>query len=358
MSDISEIWQRLDSRFGDSIDLVSVVIKSVRDFRFGTTDHNQKLIKLVDELERGMEDLNAIDGKEHIANGYTVKLLEDKLPDAILTRWYQDPGSVKKVNERFEEMLRFLKQERKQAERIILVQQTRQEKPQKDPPLKKGNANAAMGGSGSINPNNRCLLHPQSDHLTRKCRKFLALDVEQRGKAVKDNDGCKLCLSRSHSGECPFAQQWGVCGVNNCQQKHSKLVHGCTISGIGCHANTTASLSDSGETLLLIEKIKTRDSTTITTFWDNGSTITLVSRDYTQRNKLTGVPVSYDLTTVDGTTTIRHTTLFEIIIVDRKRREHCIKALEIEEICGELKDIKTDMFAQLFKHTRSSRATQ
>ena len=279
MSDIDEIWTRLDSRFGDSIDLVSVVIKSIRDFRFGDTDHKQKLIKLVDELERGIEDLNAIDGKEHIANGYTVKLIEDKLPDAILTRWYQDPGSVKKISERFEEMIRFLKLERKQAERILLVQQTREEKSQKDPPLKKGGkANGAIGGQGNqINPNNRCLLHPQANHLTRKCKKFLALDVEQRGKMVKDKDGCPFCLSKSHNGECPFLQQWGVCGIDNCQLKHSKLVHGCTISGIGCHASTTASVNtpgDDGETLLLIEKIVTKAGADIVTFWDNGSTVT------------------------------------------------------------------------------------
>ena len=60
MSNINEIWKRLDSRFGDSIDLVSVVIKSIRDFKFGNSDHNQKLIEVVDELERGIEKISTL----------------------------------------------------------------------------------------------------------------------------------------------------------------------------------------------------------------------------------------------------------------------------------------------------------
>ena len=40
--------------------------------------------------------------------------------------------------------------------------------------------------------------------------------------------------------------------------------------------------------------------------------------------------------------------------VERRPKKHCLKALEIEEICGELVNIKTDMFAKLFKNTKPS----
>ena len=357
MSDLNGIWERLESRYGDTIDIVSVVIKSVQDFTFSGSDHDQKIVNLVDTLERGVEDLNAIQGKHHIANAFTVKLLEEKIPRQILTRWLQNPGSKMSADQRFDQMFEFLKQERKQAERLILVQDNKQSK-KEDPPKKKppSHVNAALGGGQkTFNQNNRCLLHPEADHLTRKCRKFLALDVEARGKALKDNDGCRLCLSKGHGAgvECPFTQTWTVCGINNCQMFHSRLVHGCTISGIGCHAHITCASGDSGETLLLIESVNTTVGTTVA-FWDNGSTITLVAQSFARRNNLRGVPISYDLTTVDGTVTVRNTTLYEITIIDRKNNEHCIKALEIEEICGELKDIDTSEFAQLFNKTSSA----
>ena len=373
MSDLTAIWERLESRYGDAIDIVSVVIKSVQDFTFGSSDYDKKIVQLVDTLESGVEDLNAIDGKQHIANAFTVKLLEEKLPRQILTRWLQCPGSSQTADNRFEEIFQFLKLERKQAERLILVSQSKQpEKPKKEDPLKRKGGGAAyvnatgggqlnaMAGGGiqkSFNPKNRCLVHPESDHLTKNCRKFLSMNVETRGKFVKDNDGCRLCLSKSHGGnECPFAQSWSVCGIDNCQMLHSRLVHGCTISSIGCHAHITASIDgsgDSGETLLLIESVQTEIGTTVT-FWDNGSTITLVAQSFAQRKNLRGVPVSYDLITVDGTVTVRHTTLYEITIIDREGGKYSVKALEIEEICGELKDIETDEFAQLFSNTTAS----
>ena len=90
----------------------------------------------------------------------------------------------------------------------------------------------------------------------------------------------------------------------------------------------------------------------IVTFWDIGSTITLVGKEYAQRKHLPGVPVTYDLTTVGGVTTTHHTTLYIITIIDRQGEEHSIKAFEIEEICGELKRINTSQFAKLFKSTK------
>ena len=108
-----------------------------------------------------------------------------------------------------------------------------------------------------------------------------------------------------------------------------------------------------GETLLLIEKVKTDDGHVVT-FWDNGSTISLVARSYVRRKRLPGVPISYDLTTVGGVTTTHHTTLYIITIVDREGKNHLIKAFEIEEICGELKRIRTDKFARLFLSTKPS----
>ena len=127
MSDLEAIWERLQDRYGDEVDIVNVIIKGVQDFTFGKSDHDRSLVKFVDELERGIEDLTAIKERSQIANAITVKLVEEKLPRQFLTRWLQQEGASSSNKSRFEEMFTFLKQERKQSERLLLVHEKKSE---------------------------------------------------------------------------------------------------------------------------------------------------------------------------------------------------------------------------------------
>ena len=83
-------------------------------------------------------------------------------------------------------------------------------------------------------------------------------------------------------------------------------------------------------------------------FWDNGSTISLITKEYATRNKLRGIPIKYDLETVGGQVTTQDTWLYEVTIVDENNQLHVIKAFQIEEICSNLKRTNTDKFAHLF----------
>ena len=137
MKDIKSIWERLEARYGDDIEIVNSVISEIQDFQFNKSDHDRSLIKFVDRLEKGVEDLSAIKARTHVANAYTVKLLESKLSRKIRLRWFQHEDAnktppvassqnvsnsvPKNIDRRFELMLDFLKRVRKQAERLLLV---------------------------------------------------------------------------------------------------------------------------------------------------------------------------------------------------------------------------------------------
>ena len=377
MTDLDVIWERLEARYGDEIEIVNSVITEIQDFQFNKSDHDRCLIKLVDKLEKGVEDLSAINAKVHIANAYTVKLLEGKLSREVLQRWvqYEDPkrkkptsipqpadattASVPKNSDRFEVMFDFLKNERRQAERMSLANPKPPAKPRDPPKQNKDQFNGATGGGvppAANSQKKQCLVHATASHFTRMCRTFKAKSVDERGQLVKDLNACKLCLSTSHIGQpCPFEATWSKCDVPGCDKFHSRLLHGCTIQGVICFALETCSTNiSSNQTLLLIQSISTTHITEAIGFFDGGSTLTLVSRSYALDNKLHGVPIVYDLITVGGEVTSHNTMLYEITIVTRKGEHHVIQAFEIEDICGFMKPVNTKRFAKLFPSTTPS----
>ena len=116
---------------------MNVIISEIQEFQFNKSEHDRSLIKFVDKLEKGVEDLGAIEARHHVANAYTVKLLETKLSREVCQRWFQyeeanrktqietssDLDSLsstptKNIDLRFEVMLDFLKKQRRQAERL------------------------------------------------------------------------------------------------------------------------------------------------------------------------------------------------------------------------------------------------
>ena len=412
VQEMKDIWERLDDKFGHGIDIVNLVLKDVKNLSIDKKDQQQGLVNLVDTVERGMQDLINIDAKAEMANSYTVSLIEKKLPMRILTKWLDQ--DCKKVGaERFDELVEFLKVERKQAQRLIQLRtKDVQEKESKDNNNRKkdnqqyanylNNNNNGNQRDGRINPNNSCLIHPQSNHLTRDCRDFRRKTAAERGQLVKNENGCRLCLSKSHIGKpCPFENKWQACNINGCTGKHNRLVHDSGVVGISCHVRgqvivqdvrveteldsetvseerkmdetealqtevpleiteteitvpdtcqhdtllnttpdtmtlqtetahvqytdthnetvhietsqvttntnygnqicsattTTYRYESKNNTLLLIQEIMTT-SGELTAFWDDGSTLTLVSRSYVQRMNLKGVSVTYSLRTV------------------------------------------------------------
>ena len=88
LGDIDKIWERLEDRYGNTTEIVNVVLQGIQQFQFSKNfnERHQGIVKLVDELDRGVQDLEAIDAKHEIANAYTVRILEGKLPIEVLTR--------------------------------------------------------------------------------------------------------------------------------------------------------------------------------------------------------------------------------------------------------------------------------
>ena len=67
---VEDIWEKLTDRYGDTMQLVEIVIKELNDVAAMKGSDDRKFIQIVDLLEKGLQDLEAIGARAEIANQY------------------------------------------------------------------------------------------------------------------------------------------------------------------------------------------------------------------------------------------------------------------------------------------------
>ena len=105
--------------------LVDVVIKEVDETPKLKQNDDAKFIAFVDLLEKGIQDLEAIDACGDLANAYTVKMVESKLSRESYLDWLKNEDSVEvppntsKFDKlKFDKLFLHLKNERRCIEKV------------------------------------------------------------------------------------------------------------------------------------------------------------------------------------------------------------------------------------------------
>ena len=133
--------------------------------------------------------------------------------------------------------------------------------------------------------------------------------------------------------------------IDKCDKYHSHLLHDAEIQGIissfaaKAQSVNTASIDALDKCILLQVQGIPEHHGDIVTFFDLGSTISLVSRSYVERNCIHGIPVSFDLVTVGDESNHQTTYLHEIHLKDRHGNDHPMQAFQIEDVCEELREM-------------------
>ena len=81
---------------------------------------DSRFIALVDLLEKGVQDLEAIDARHDIANAYTVKMIESKLSRETYLDWLKSENTIEVPlnSSRFDKLFQYLKNERRCIEKV------------------------------------------------------------------------------------------------------------------------------------------------------------------------------------------------------------------------------------------------
>ena len=116
----------------------------------------------------------------------------------------------------------------------------------------------------------------------------------------------------------------------------------------------TGKMSTEGveSSMLLIQKAKAENSKEVIIFWDSGSSISLVKKDYALKQRLNGVDVSYELVTLGNVGKVQNTKLYDVPLIDFTGRKHIISAYAIDEICRGCGDVDITSVVKLFSNLK------
>ena len=186
--------------------ILDSVIKDIQEASISTKQNShQFFIDFVDLLDRGVQDLVAIDQEKEFGGRYTVTLIEKKLPRRIYMKWLEDEDVGEDEDKedgfkRFQRMLKYLRSERKKVEKIVAHKKEWSKEDQKRDEEKKDKNGGRCNYTQSTGKKDMCIIHPNASHLTRKCFAFKQKSIDERAQLVKDLGACCLCLAITHKG--------------------------------------------------------------------------------------------------------------------------------------------------------------
>ncbi|XP_065088324.1 uncharacterized protein LOC135709839 [Ochlerotatus camptorhynchus] len=230
--------------YGRPEQIVHHMVTKVRATPAPRADKLETLIQFGLVVQNLCGHLQAIGMENHLSNPILLQELVDKLPANIKFSWalYQEQQPIVNLRTFGEYMGRVTtatsgitnvcpiskhqKDEKPKAkEKAYVNTHTTYEK------KKQGSSASLPKGDQRVETSNikrnesdtkkECPLCKSHDHIAEKCVEFKKLSVNERWKVVKEKKLCRRCLIAHTRWPC----EGEVCGVNECQKRHHRLLH-------------------------------------------------------------------------------------------------------------------------------------
>ena len=250
--DYTEIWKRLDQRFGDEGRLINSIMDEVTNLSHGGNDDSYTL-QMIKTVEKAHRDLVRLGAEQEMCNASTIVMIEKKMPIAMKQEWAKNvAGKSLSSKRKFEMLMEYLQAWRNQLEYLSDSVRT--------VPELKGRVSHVRGeemnGSNSYT-RQKCWIHQMDEHPIWRCREFLVQPVEERIRLVEKYKACKVCLvttcpGSASSSDCKSRFR---CRADGCGEHHSRFLHVTKkeLSGSSSHAEGEVGVP--GSTLLQIQSL-------------------------------------------------------------------------------------------------------
>ena len=107
--DVSEIWKRLDAKFGQPSMLIDIVMNDIKQIRSISDGDMKGFIEFVEIIEKGYVDLSRLSLQREMSNAVTVSMLEEKIPGVIKREWSKEVNKADSSIDMFDKFPGFMK---------------------------------------------------------------------------------------------------------------------------------------------------------------------------------------------------------------------------------------------------------
>ena len=364
--DVTEMWKRLDEKYGDPAKVADVIIDGIRRTRMIREGEEKRFIEFVETVEDGYRDLKRLGMEAEITTTSSVSIIEKKLPSDVRRKWAErvsaENSTVDKSN-KFPSLLKFLQNQRSAME-YDSASLRATATPWSSPPPKAIHHTVAkeendLNSQRAALP--KCLIHENGKHSTEDCKVYMSKTLEEKMALLKDKGACWSCLKGGHRARACRAKK--PCGINECPLKHHQSLH--EVNQLSTTPANEASASgpanvcnmDVDACLLQVQNIKTRKGS-VNVMWDNAASLCFITNAKAKEEKLKGTKVDLSIIKIGAQDERINTNKYILPLVDTRGQIVLIEAYGIDKITSDIKKVNTDNVAHLFKGVSKDEITR
>lgn len=363
--------KRLDTKYGSPSKLVQSVLSDIKTLKPVPESNSRKFINMVDIVEKAYLDLEKLNLSGEMNTVTMVSQIEKLLPLAQKREWVKILQKITDKDKMFCELLNYLLKEKEALEYMdadvrvtgnyskvqvhamnldsepdplstaLTELQSKQNKMEECLiNLSKQMSTLAEKGYGvGLRNHKNCWYHGTNTHDITQCTGFQRLNCEDKIDAMQKMGACFLCLQLGHMGrQCTHGVSCSECGKN-----HHRMLHDYFIKPQE-HMNSNL-LSRDG--VLLMLSLVYSNARPISTLWDPGSNMTLITNRMAKQLGLKGKSICLAVTKVGNECNKFETLEYDVPLCDRHGVTHVVRACGISEVTSEMCQVDTTGVASL-----------
>ncbi|XP_062713999.1 uncharacterized protein LOC115262830 [Aedes albopictus] len=298
-STVQQVLSTLQTLYGRPEQIVHNLVVKVRATPAPKPERLETLMQFGLTVQNLCGHLQAVGMDNHLSNPILLQELVDKLPANIKFNWalHQENLSVVDLKAFSEYMRKVTAATSGVTSFSFAAKPTKDERPrakdkafvnahaaheQKDPGTavnsygeRRGQNKSGKYRSGDAT--NSCPACGAHDHTAASCGAFKKLSIDGRWNFVKDNKLCRRCLVSHTRWPC----EGEVCGINNCEKRHHRLLHSEPKNQPVTDATVTIHRQPVSSTLFKILPVTLygkSGSVNTFAFLDDGSSVTIIEQ--------------------------------------------------------------------------------